>query len=577
MKAKQLLCVGVVLLFLVSMLAGCGATEAPAPTSPPEPSPAPTEAAAEPTEVPPEPTATEASAEEPVILRVGGMTDVDCWNPFSCTAIYMWGDLILESFVDQGPASEGCPGQPAIVESWERSEDGRTWTLHLHEGITYSDGTPVTAETVKEILEWWSSIEDIAVFNAETLYLESVEVVDDLTLRYTTFEPIINSPDYGWAFLWILPLEWLEIDPGEIFTYDFDPPTGTGPYVLTEYVPGSHMVLDARADYYRGKPPIDRIVYTVYTNADALTSALLAGEIDLTLPFLPPESYEVLAADPNITIEEKFPGDTYNLAFNMSSAGTTHPAIKDPAVREAIDYAIDKDQVVDVVFLGHAVTCPSNWACGPNFEDEVNPDLEITPFDLERANQILEDAGYLDTDGDEVRETAEGQPLEFRLVYISDFPPALTMSEMIADWLAQIGIQVSIEAVDWGTWYDVVTNQRDFDMTIDIALGNIDPVSMDYWHSCWAAEPGGYSTSGFCSEEMDGLVYEFWLSSDEGARWESMFEAQRILHDARPFIIVAGPYQIQAFRNDRFDFPLDTCYDNFGMFTPQGVLNATVR
>ena len=113
-------------------------------------------------------------------------------------------------------------------------------------------------------------------------------------------------------------------------------------------------------------------------------------------------------------------------------------------------------------------------------------------------------------------------------------------------------------------------------MTIDIALGNIDPVSINYWHSCWAAESGGYSTSGYCNEEMDGLVYEFWFATDEEARWEPMFEAQRMLHEDRPFIIVAGPYQIQAFRNDRFKFPSDTCYDNCGMFSPPGLMDATL-
>jgi peptide/nickel transport system substrate-binding protein len=335
------------------------------------------------------------------------------------------------------------------------------------------------------------------------------------------------------------------------------------------------MIFDAREDYYRGKPPIDRIIYTVYTNPDAINNALLSGEIDLTLPFLTPESYDLLSKDANITIEEKFPGDTYNLAFNVKEAGTTHPAIKDPVVREAIDYAIDKQQVADVVFQGHAITCPTNYGCGPNFGDDLNPDLEITPFDLAKANQLLEDAGYLDTDGDGVRETADGQPLEFRLIYITDFPPAATMSEMIADWLGEIGISVLIESVDWGTWYYVVTDQRDFDMTIDFALGNIDPVSMDYWHSCWSAEIGGYSTSGYCNEDFDFMVYDYWFGTDEAARQESNYAAQQMLHDDRPFIIVAGPKQIQAYRNDRFEFPTDTCYDNLGMFTPNGVLNAT--
>ena len=565
----------VVVLFLLLVVA-CGGADIPEPTLPLEPVEA--TAPAEDSTVAPELDGEVAQADDTAILRVGGMQDIDCWNPFSCTAIYQWGDLILEGFVDQGPASAGCPGKPAIASSWERSTDGRTWTIQLHEGITFSDGTPVTAGTVKELMEWWNGNDEIAVFQAEILSLESVEVIDDLTLRYTTVDPIINSPDYAWPYTWILPPHiWQGVDAEEIFSFEFDPPVGTGPYVLTEYVPGSHMVLDAREDYYRGTPPIGQIVYTIYPGADALNAALLAGEIDLTLPFLPPESYDILSGGPNITIEEKYPGDTYNLAFNLSAAGTVHPAILDPAVRKAIDHALDRQRVVDEVFLGHAVTCPSNWACGPNYDGELNPDLAITPFDPGQASQILEEAGHLDADGDGVRESTSGQPLEFRLVYASDFPPGQEIAAFISGWLSEIGITVKVEAVDWATWYDVVTSQRDFDMAIDVALGDIDPASMDYWHSCWAADAGGYSTSGYCNEEMDALVYEYWFSADEQARWVPMFEAQRMLHEDRPFVILAGPYQIQAYRNDRFEFPADTCYDGFGIFTPQGLLDASVK
>jgi len=569
---KRFLFISIVML-LVLFVGGCGSDEADEVTPPAEDA-----QTAEETDVEPAEEAPAEEADEPVILRVGGMQDVDCWNPFSCTAIYMWGDLLVEGLTIQGKASEGCDGEPAMAESWELSEDGYTWTIKLHEGITFPDGTPVTAHTVKEFYEWWASNEEIAVFLAEILYLDSIEVVNDLTFTFTTFEPIHNSPDNGFIFSWIFPPEiWKAIDPADLFIVENNPPIGTGPYTLTEYEPGSHMIFDAREDYYLGKPPIDRIVYTIYTNPDALNSALLGGEIDLTLPYLTPESYDVLASDANITIEEKFPGDSYNLAFNMSQAGTTHPAIKDPAVREAIDYAIDKEQIVDVVFLGHAVTCPTNYSCGPNFEEDLNPDLTMTPYDIDMANQILEEAGYVDTDGDGIRESADGQPLEFRLIYITDFPPALTMSELIADNLSEIGINVAIEAVDWGTWYDVVTNQRDFDMTIDFALGLIDPVVMDFWHSCWSAEPGGYSTSGYCNEDFDFLVYDYWFGTDEDARQEANYAAQQMLHEERPFIIVAGPMQIQAYRNDRFEFPTDTCYDNLGMFTPPGLLNATVK
>jgi peptide/nickel transport system substrate-binding protein len=519
--------------------------------------------------------------DEPVVLNVGGLHDADCWSPYACTAPYIWGQLILEGFTGYGPASAGCPGQPRLADEWEVSEDGRTWTVRLHPGITYSDGMPLTAETVKAFLEWASSYPDTASWFNETKYLESVEVLDELTLRYTTSRPIIHSPDSVWSVMFILPPHiWGEIDESQIFAFDFYPPIGTGPFVLTEHVPGSYMIFDARDDYYRGKPPVDRIVYRIYTNSDALINGLLAGEIDLTTPALPPEAYDVFAAESDVTIEEKYPTDTYDLVFNMYENGTGHPAVRDPEVRRAIDYAIDKQHIVDIAMLGHGITCPTNWACGPNFEGELNPDLEITPFDIDEANRILDQAGYFDSDADGVRESPDGEPLEFTLYFATDFPPELTMSQLISDWLNEIGIQVDVEALDWGTWFFYVSNQHDFDMAIDLRTAETDPAAIDFWLSCWAAEPGPFTFNapGYCSAEMDALVNEYLFSNDPGGRWKSIYGAQEILHHDRPMIVLAGPRPIQAYRNDRFEFPLDTCnVDLMGMYGPQGVMGAAVK
>ena len=201
MKKHLILFVTFILVMGV-LLTGCSPAETEQPEAP---------AVEEPTDAP-------AEADEPVVLRAGGLQDVDCWNPWSCTAIYMWGDLLVEGLTIQGKSSDGCDGEPALAESWELSEDGYTWTIKLHEGITFPDGTPVTAHTVKEFYDWWASIEDLAVFNAELLYLDSIEVVDDLTFTYTTVEPFHNSPDYAFIFMWVFPPEiWKAVDPEELF------------------------------------------------------------------------------------------------------------------------------------------------------------------------------------------------------------------------------------------------------------------------------------------------------------------------------------------------------------------------
>ena len=560
------------------VLSACG----PAPTEAP---PAATEAIAEPTAEPEEeaaPTEEPAASaeEEPVILRVGVLQDIDCWNPYACAGVWFWGHLVIEGFTDHGPASTGCEARPRLADSWEVSDDGLTWTIKLHEGITFSDGTPVDAQTVVDFITWQWNDPEMQVWFAELVSMESIEALDDLTIQYTTYDPILNSPDYDWQWWYILdPEVWTQFSGEEIYMEEFFPPVGTGPYEVTEHQPGNYIIFDARDDYYRGKPPIDRVALQQYTNADALVSALLAGEIDLTTPWLPPEVYDTLASDPNITVERKPPGRWSELVFNMYPGGNKHPAVEDPALREAIDYAIDKEQLVEVALLGQGLTCPTNWGCGPNFEGEMNPDLVVTPFDLDTANQILDEAGYVDTDGDGIRETPDGEPLELRLYYQVETATDLTMAELMQATLRRAGIELLVEGQEWGTWMATVLDERDFDLAIDTETHDIDAASMDFWFSCWSADSGSAALNypGYCNEEMENLVYEYWYSTDLEARWEPMFQAQAILNQNRPIINLAGHNSIQAYRNDRFEFPMDTCDVDFGMFSSQGLLNAEVK
>lgn len=521
----------------------------------------------------------EVEDDEPVILRVGGLNSIDCWNPYTCTDVWYFGYLVMEGFADQGPASTGCEGVPRLADSWEASDDGMTWTIKLHENITFSDGTPFTAQTVVDFINWQNSTE-LVTFLPESYSMVSIEAVDELTVQYTLDVPIVTSPDLDFVWWYMLPPHvWSELDDETLWDFENFPPIGTGPYVVTEHEPGSHVIYDAREDYYRGKPPIDRIVYQIYANNDALISALLSGEIDMTLPYMPAESYEKLAAGKNVTVEEKPPGAWTELVFNMHIEGNKNPAIDDQKVREAVDYAIDKDQLVERALLGHGITCPTNWGCGPNYESEMNPDLKVTPFDLAKASQILDDAGYLDTDNDGIRETPDGEPLVFRLAYQADISSQLVMADLISDWLSEVGITVNIEALEGTTWYATVLDERDFDMALYTDSHDIDAASMDFWYSCWASDAGSgaFNFPGYCNEEFEGLVYEYYFSDDLEARWEPMFMAQEMFNQDRPIINLAGQNSIQAYRNDRFEFPTDTCDVSLGMMSPAGLLNATVK
>lgn len=571
-------------LLIMMILVACGPTATPEPAAQIEPtSPPPEPTAASVDEAPTEkPTETVEEA-QPVVLRVGGIQDIDCWNPFTCARVWDWGDLVYEGLAGHG-AGPGCPAVPRLAESWEVSDDGLTWTFHLHEGITYSDGEPLNAHTLVDFFKWWNSTE-LKWWYPETSEMTSVEALDDYTLQYTTSVPILNSPFGDLVWLWFVPPHiWGDFDDAELLAYEAYPPVGTGPYVVSDWQPGEYMIFDAREDYYRGELPVDRIIYQIYGNTDAMVSAYLGGEVDLLHYATPVQYFDALSEAESTAIEETPPGDVYYLAFNMfnlDDRANKHPAVEDLVVREAIDYAIDREQLVEVALLGHGVPCPTNWACGPRYEAELNPDLQVTTFDLDKANDLLDDAGYIDSDGDGIRETSNGLALEFRLFYEEERATVLIIADMIKAWLAEIGIRVSVQAVESGTMYGMVYGDRDFDMALLFWGPDLEATpSMSFQYSCWAAEvgiEGGLNDSGYCNEDFDDKLYGSWYAATEEEADALMWEAQAIINQDRPNLTLVGQNLIQYYRNDKFGFPEYTCDVGLGMWNFPSVLEIEVK
>jgi peptide/nickel transport system substrate-binding protein len=411
------------------------------------------------------------------------------------------------------------------------------------------------------------------------MFTESTKVVDEYTFQFTTTEPMGAFLTLDAIWLWPVPPHiWGEMDEDGLWEFPEEiPPVTTGPYTLTEWEKGSHMAFAANEDYYGGKPPIDLIYVQFYANETALLNALIAGEIDVIPSDITPQSYESLESEPNITMVESPPGAMLSLEINVSDIGVVHPALKDKMVRHAIDYAIDKQQVIDVVLLGKGILCPNGGLnCGPNHEWFLDPSQKPTPYDPELAVKILDDNGYLDTDGDGIRETPAGQELVFRLYYQVESQIALGASGMVGDMLREIGIGIETTALEFATLQDAAYTQRDYDLAMYVWVGELDPAGADYLYSCWSSEPGsGLNFPGYCNPEYDALVQEHFFTIGLENRLPVAYEAQRVLAEDRPEIVIAGLNQIGAYRNDRFVLPTDPC-DNLGFLLGwYPIMNAT--
>jgi len=542
----KLLTVMVVLTMLVTGLAACGPKETPVPTKAPaeEPTESPP---AEPTEPPPEEPTEVPPAAEPVTLRVGTTTIWDAINPAtgweSYTLRYWFHDGLIEW-------AELQTFEPGLAESWTVSDDGLVWTFKVREGVTFHDGTPCTAEDVA----WSFNLLMEGMIGPLELYVtgfEEVVALDTTTVQITVSEPTALMLTARLHYAWILPRSvWEGMTYDEIMEFE-DPAAviGTGPYKLVEYVEDEYMIVEANEDYYRGKPVIDRIIIQQYATEDAIVQALLAGEVDL-ITEVPYTAVQPLQEAENVEVVIMDSLSLDDLVINSHVNGTQPESLNDPAVRLAMDYAIDKQKIINVGYAGYGEIAGSILV--PAMGDWVSPDLVPLPFDPDEGNRILDEAGYLDSDGDGIREDADGNPLEYRL-YSEELGSAARVLEIISDGLADIGISAPPTLMDGDALYDLLEPDWDFDMILWGWGWDPDPDFAVFCFTCQSIEDW-LSDCGYCNEEYDAIYREQGITMDEEERRELIWEAQEILFEDRPYINLVYPLTIQAYRSDRFTF-----------------------
>lgn len=288
---------------------------------------------------------------------------------------------------------------PWLCKSYTVSEDGLVWTLELVDNVTWHDGKPFTAEDVKFTIEyikenkapWWY---------ASVAPIEKVEVVDTYRVR------IYLKEVYVWflrkmADLPIVPKHLWENIPWNTTN---PPMIGTGPFTWVQRVPGEYVELKKNPNYWKaGCPKVDRIIFPIITNPSAMLLALKKGEIHYMTWYVPPAAISEVARDPNLKLYSTPSPSFYYLGFNMK----VYP-LSEKVVRKAIAMIIDKEKIVNELLMGWAR--PANWYCAPTYEYWWNPNATTPEYNPELAARMLDEAGFIDIDGDGIREV----PLEFK-------------------------------------------------------------------------------------------------------------------------------------------------------------------
>jgi len=478
---------------------------------------------------------------EPVTLRLGTTYLWDGNNlgvENSAWGIYR---LLFDAIVEYGENESFIPG---LAESWSVDDSGLVWTFKIREGITFHDGTPCTAEEIAWSLKWMEEVGFDSIAYMWAGLFTDVTAVDATTLQITTDSPL-GSMEYVLSYSFVAPQSvWGDMDDHDTmaaYTGE-DAPTGTGPYVFGEWMPDEYLILEANEDYWSGAPNIDRIIFQQYATEDAMIQAYLAGEVD-GVTAVPATAVGTLLESSELVVTFWDSFAVEELTLNSYAEGTQPESLGDPAVRLAMEYAIDREQVGEVAYLGYFE--PATTFIAPVMGDWHNSEIDSVSFDIAMANQTLDDAGYLDSDGDGVREYSDGTPLHYRFM-MGDDAVSARVGEVIQVGLAQAGISTDLQPVDYSTQLNKAFYEYDFDL--------------NYWY--WGMDPDPdfagvvflcdqlwwWNDSGYCDEEYDAFYAASRLAVDHQERVDAVWGMQEKIYNDRPWIPVLHPTIIQSYR-----------------------------
>ena len=449
-----------------------------------------------------------------VTLRLAWTEDVENLNPFIGygSSYEVW--CLNYDFLVGYDATDGSP-RPEIAESWETSPDGRVWTFHIRRGVTWQDGKPLTAKDVAFSLNYIveNQLDSYATY---TKLIKRAEVVDEYTVRVVCSKPKANM-----------------------------------------------LRMEANENYWKGAPHVDEVIFELCTNPDVMAQDLLSGRLDGAQD-LPAATFPAVAADPSL---EAIPYNVLSwdyLCFNVYAdpASRGHPVLRDVKFRQALSWAVDRQKCVALGYGGYAqpgttIITPGQWPADFDAHYEPTPQ-EAFGFDLDKARQLLDEAGYRDADGDGVREY-KGKPIRLRLNARTDSQSSQIQGKLITGWFRDIGLSIDFTVIDPGALSDQLyattdggdTYAPDYDMYLWDWGGYMDPgdtlssfITDQIWtwnDPCWS------------NPEFDRLADEQYSELDTQKRLDLLHRMQQIFYVEAPYIVIDYPQSLEAVNTARWD------------------------
>ena len=490
----------------------------------------------------------------PLTARFGTTFDADNLNPFigrSGTAyeiLHLNYDFLVGYDTDLSP-------RPELATSWAVSPDGRTWTFQLRRGVTWHDGRRFTSRdvafTYNLIIE-----NELTAFTSYTKDIVEVVPEGDYAVRMVCSQPKANMlrlripilPEHIWAKV---PAETLATS-----TVNEPPIVGTGPFQTVDVEKGNYVKLVKNPHYWvEGKPTIDELVIAVYQNPDTMAQDLKSGALDYALG-IPPAQFGALRAEPALTASAADLRYFDEIAMNCydSPDSLGHPALRDPAFRRALSWAVDRQRIVDLAYGGYAVVGHGMIAPDvPWYYWEPGPAIAFG-FDIKKAGRLLDEAGYPLKDGARVDE--KGEPIVLRLWTRTDDPASQLTGRLVAGWFAEIGLQIELQNLDPNAISDALyhsegdTYAPDYDLYVGGWGQHVDPDNI--LNVFTTPQIGGWNDACWSNADFDKLYERQARTIDPAKRKPLVDRMAEIFYTEAPFIITNYEQQLEAYDSEEW-------------------------
>lgn len=480
---------------------------------------------------------------------------------YSSTLYDSWvNKLVFDGLISNNEKGEAVPN---VAESYEVSEDGKTYTFKLNKGIKFTNGQELTA---KDVAFTFTSICDPgydgprmdAVSNlvgyeeynkGDAKSVEGIKVIDDYTISFTNK----NVDAAGiWNFEYgIMPESVYKFEKGNFQAVKDKllEPVGSGAYKFVHFKPGQEVKFEKNPDYWKGEPKIPYIVMKV-TNAQTLLQELMAGTVDIDRVGAKPENIDPLKQAGFLNLDLYMQNGYGYIGLNYGS-----DKVKDPKVRQALLYGLNREGFMQSYYQGYGQVynshiLPTSWA--------YNPDVPKYEYNPEKANQLLDEAGWKDTNGNGVRDK-DGVELELQWLTYTGSKYVDALIPIVQQSWEQIGVKVTPELMEFGTMMDKVNN-REYDifngawnLSIDPDPSGIFAISQDV--------PGGFNNIGWRNEEADKLLKEGKGTTNQEERKKAYAEWQLKFSEDVPYILLGNAQEMFASNSRVKGYNLSTYID----------------